>query len=94
LSLRIVGGYVTQDQLRVLADNDRAAAAAAQKFRAGQREGGSRISLRSHLGMMRSRDDLSGPRVTRPDPCRPDGTFVAAAEKALQDSIARQRGRI
>ena len=94
LNLRIVGDYVTRDQLRVLADRSRAAGAIARKLQREDRRGSSRISWRSHLSAMRSRDDLSGPRVRRPDPNQPAGTHVAAAEKALQENIARLRGHI
>jgi hypothetical protein len=72
LSLRAIGiavsDYVAHDHLRALADSNRAASKAAQRLHAGQRKNGrgSRISWRSHLSAMRSRDDLSGPRVRPP----------------------------
>jgi hypothetical protein len=98
----VVGDHVTREQLRALADNDAGASRRAQQLRASTKlgTGGSRISWQRHVAIMRSRDDLSGHRVRRPDPHQPDGVHVAAAEEALQRRICTlwvptwERGRI
>jgi hypothetical protein len=93
-----VGDSVTREQLRALSDSSRASAAIARKLRREDRHGSSRISWRNQLGRMRSRDDLSAPRATRPDPSQPDGVYIAAAGEALYSRMhfigPRQRGRI
>jgi hypothetical protein len=100
LRLRTIGiavsDHVKRDHLRALADDDANASQRAQKLRGAAKPGagGSRISWQRHVAVMRSRDDLSGPRVSPPDPNQPAGTHVAAAEKALQENIARLRGHI